>query len=98
MNEADFQRRITDTCDLMGLIWHHETDSRRSNAGFPDLVIAGPGGVLFAELKSEKGRITSHQNFWLYRLREAGSMAVIWRPSHWDEFVLPTLRGLSRRK
>lgn len=52
MNEADFQRRVTDYCDHLGLKWHHETDSRRSKAGFPDLVIVGPGGVVFLELKA----------------------------------------------
>lgn len=45
LTEAAFQQRITDYCDWLKLTWHHETDSRRSRAGFPDLVITGPGGA-----------------------------------------------------
>ena len=71
-----------DLCDLLSLKWHHETDSRRSKEGFPDLVIAGPEGVAFAELKSEKGRATAAQTEWIAALCPH-VYAAFWRPSDW---------------
>ena len=51
MTEAQWQSRVTDYCDLRRLRWFHSGDSRRDScAGFPDLVIVGPGGVVFLEL------------------------------------------------
>lgn len=93
--EAAFQRRVTDLCDVLRLRWHHETDSRRSRAGFPDLVICGPGGVAFVELKAEGGRLSDEQIDWLTALRTAGQAAYVWRPSNWDD-ALSTLRALAR--
>lgn len=81
--EKDFQKRITDLCDWLGLRWYHSNDSRRDNAGFPDLVIVGPGGVVFAELKSRTGRVSAAQEHWNLALLMAGQEAFIWRPEDW---------------
>lgn len=80
ITEAQFQQQITDLCDWLGLRWHHETDSRKSKKGFPDLVICGQR-LIFVELKSEKGRVTKAQQEWLDDLRAAGIEAYVWRPS-----------------
>ena len=84
LSEASLQRLVTDMCDLMRLRWHHETDSRRSKPGFPDLVIVGPGGVLYRELKAQKGRVRREQKQWLADLTAAGADAQIWRPTDWE--------------
>lgn len=96
MNESHWQQRITDLCDLLDLKWHHETDSRRSKSGFPDLVIAGPGGVMFVELKTDKGRVSKDQEEWIARLRAGGAEAHIWRPCHW-EWAYYRLHSLAER-
>jgi hypothetical protein len=96
MSEAQFQKRITDYCDLLGLKWHHETDSRKSKKGFPDLVIAGRGGVIFAELKAQKGRVTNAQADWIGAVLLGGGRAYVWRPSDWPE-VEQILRELAGR-
>lgn len=83
-SEADFQTKITDLCDLLGLKWHHETDSRKTRKGWPDLVIAGPSHVIFVEVKREKGKVTTEQAEWLQTLKKAGALVQIWRPSDWD--------------
>lgn len=85
MTEAEFQKHVTDYCDLIGLKWHHEVDSRKSKSGFPDLVIAGVGGVIFVELKTEKGPLKKEQKEWISRLEQAGAEVNVWRPSHLDE-------------
>jgi hypothetical protein len=64
--EAEWQAFVTDALDLGGWKWHHETDSRKSPSGFPDIVAVHPDrGILFAELKAEKGRLRPEQAAWL---------------------------------
>lgn len=87
MSEDDFQRRILDYCQLRGLLVFHDNDSRRNVAGFPDLVIAGSRGVIYAELKTQTGRVSSDQEKWLLKLRESGQIAAVWRPSQWPLIV-----------
>jgi hypothetical protein len=93
--EKDFQKKVTDLCDYLHLKWHHETDSRRSKKGFPDLLIAGPGGVLFVELKSAKGKTTAEQEEWLDKLDQAGATVYVWRPADFEDAAL-ILKQLAR--
>lgn len=85
ITEAAYSRRITDMANLLGLRWHHEQDSRRSKPGFPDLVLCGPKGVLFLEVKTDTGRIKPEQQAWIDALRGAGQDALIVRPCHWTD-------------
>lgn len=95
MTEADYQKRITDLCDWLGLRWFHSGDSRRDScAGYPDLTIVGPGGLIFAELKTERGRVTDDQFDWLGAL-SAHQPALVWRPSDWP-LVEATLKELAK--
>ena len=82
--EAAFQAKIAETCDLLGLAWHHETDSRRSKPGFPDLCIVG-NRVIFLELKTERGIVSKEQQAWIDRINAStGGWARVVRPSDWD--------------
>jgi hypothetical protein len=56
-------------------------------AGFCDLVMVKPGRLIFAELKSETGRLTEEQTHWIATLREAGAEVWVWRPSDFDQIV-----------
>lgn len=85
MSEEQFQQRILDYCQLRGLLVFHDHDSRRNNPGFPDLVIVGQHGVVFAELKTDTGKLRPDQETWLTALHHAGAIAVIWRPSMWEQ-------------
>lgn len=97
MSENAFQTKIIDLCKWLGLYVYHTYDSRMSVAGFPDLVIVGKRGIVFAELKSTKGKVSLAQEEWLDRLREAGSGQVfLWRPEDWPE-VEKELTALSGR-
>ena len=97
ISEKDFQRTVVEYCHALGYLVYHQVDmgrkdpetdrvsySRRIGPGFPDLVIAGHGRVIFAELKSEKGKLSKDQQAWeeaLYRDAEYH----LWRPSNWNE-------------
>lgn len=74
----DHVRRIT---IQLGLLVHHAYDSRRSDPGLPDLIILSPKGVLWRELKTEKGRLRPMQARWLETLTRNGSDAGVWRPT-----------------
>lgn len=72
----------------LGYLCYHTHDSRRSEAGFPDLVLVGRR-LIFSELKREGKDPTPAQQDWLNRLdgfeRHTGGLVVArcWRPSDW---------------
>ncbi len=97
MTERELLDAVRDACRWGGLLTFHAFDSRRSERGFPDLCVCGPSGVLFRELKAERGRLTADQRTWLDRLTEAGADADVWRPDSWPDRVLTELHGIGGR-
>lgn len=88
LTEVELQQKITDLAELRGWLVYHTYDSRRSAAGFPDLVLCRSGQVLFVEVKSEKGRLSKAQAKWLTELGIGTTLqfdhfheVYIWRPS-----------------
>jgi hypothetical protein len=84
MSERDFQQSILDLSWRCG--WecsYHVHDSRRSEPGFPDLVLVSTtrGRVLWIECKAEKGKVRPEQRRWHDALRAAGQEVYVWRPS-----------------
>jgi len=71
-----------------GWLVYHTHDSRRSEPGFPDLVLVKPasaqaaGRLIFAEVKTAQGKLTVEQMQWLEVLRHsaAGVEVYCWRP------------------
>ena len=61
---------------------YHTADSRRSKAGFPDLVLWRKR-VIFAELKSTNGKLREDQVETLNALANAGANVFVWRPVDW---------------
>lgn len=80
MSEAQLLATIRQACRKLGLLCYHTYDSRRSEPGFPDLVIVGAERVIYRELKSERGRLRPEQRTWLDALSRAGQDADVWRP------------------
>lgn len=60
---------------------YHTHDSRRSEPGFPDLVLVRAGELIFAELKTDEGKVTPAQREWLQALSSTGAETHIWRPA-----------------
>lgn len=88
VSEAEFQRQVCQLASLYGFRWYHTHDSRRSPAGFPDLVLVHPArGVVYAELKSEKGVIRPEQAEWHELLTKAGQRVYVWRPHQLQEIA-----------
>ena len=83
VSEADFQAQVLQLAKLMRWRCYHTHDSRRSEAGFPDLTLVRGGRLIFAELKAEKGKVTGSQQAWLTDLKDTGAEVYLWRPSDW---------------
>lgn len=78
--EADWQRSIVGLAKQLNWLVYHTYNSRRSQAGFPDLVLVRDR-VVFVEVKREKSRLTDDQEQWFHALRAAGIEVYVWRPS-----------------
>lgn len=87
MSEATLERHVqkilrdlSDLAPVGDVLGYHTHFSKASTAGFPDWVFAGPGGVLFRELKTARGRLSLAQVVWRRTLRKAGADVDVWRP------------------
>jgi hypothetical protein len=99
VTERQLQNAILEAAALLGWRSYHTFDSRRSQPGFPDLVLVRTGHLIFAELKAAKGRVSDQQQQWLDELLavSVGSHRVqvyVWRTAHWlDGTVLSVLKA-----
>jgi VRR-NUC domain len=81
-DEKSWQAEVVDIATTCG--WqrrYHTFDSRRSTPGFPDLTLVRPPRLIFAEIKTERGRVTRDQWGWLADLVACGAECYVWRPS-----------------
>lgn len=79
LDEQAWQGRIEGAARLYGWRVYHTHDSRRSAPGFPDLVMVRGPELIFAELKTDTGRVKPEQAEWLEALRVvARAVAMGW--------------------
>lgn len=113
MTETQLQRAVIECARWLGWRVAHfrpawtangyRTPVEGDGAGFPDLVMARGGHLIFAELKAAKGRHTAAQHGWLDDLLavSVGSHRVwvyeCWRPAQWlDGTIEQVLRETGR--
>lgn len=72
-------RRLMKYYHLYGF---HARSAIGSEAGWPDWVIIGPTGILFRELKSQRGELTVEQRRVGSKLAKVGQDWAVWRPQH----------------
>lgn len=98
MPEEDVAAHVVDLCQTFGVLRFHVPDSRWMRAGWPDECLIGPSGVLFRELKSQRGRVRPEQARVIDLMRSAGLDAGYWRP---DDLLSGDIRrsiqAISRR-
>jgi len=111
MSEAQLMKLVIDAAQKLGWIVAHINDRMYSLAiaagrpdvmagakGLPDLIMARSGRVIFAELKSAKGRVRADQQMWLDELQarvpDVTHEVYTWRPADWfDGTIEAVLRG-----
>ena len=86
MTEKELQLQLQALASHCGWAYYHTWNSIHSTPGFPDLVLIKPPRLIFAELKTELGRVTAAQQKWLDILATIPGVEVyLWRPSEFDE-------------
>lgn len=81
--EKQFMAQVIKLATMFDWICYHTHDSRRSVAGFPDLVMLKGTRMIVAELKVGKGRVRPEQQLWLDRFTLVGAEVFVWTEQHW---------------
>ena len=87
-SERLFQDKVEQIAKMNGWLIFHASPKmvrpgvwRSDGKGFPDLVLAHKNrGLIFAELKSQHGRLSFDQTQWLGAISAAGVEHYVWRP------------------
>ena len=98
MTEAQFQQQIIDLGHLYGWRIAHfrpaltskgyKTPVSADGKGFPDLVMVKRARLIFAEVKSDTGKLSPEQKDWITALTcSMRCECYIWKPENWDEIV-----------
>lgn len=96
LTEPELRQKIMDLARSKKLLVHYCGNSRscaQSDAGLPDLIIAGPSGMVMAELKTAQGLTTPAQDNWLWHLKAPASPKLsvyVWRPEHLQDGQIET--------
>ena len=86
MTEKELQAQVQQLAKLGGWQFYHTWNSIHSAPGFPDNVMAKTSRLIFAELKTELGKVTAAQQKWLDILATIpGVECYLWRPSEFEE-------------
>lgn len=85
MPESQLQERIIESATIGGWMHYHTHDSRRSDRGWPDLVLVRGRRMLVLELKRRTGRVSVHQQRWIDALQQVDTLDVrVVRPDDLD--------------
>ncbi|GAH34197.1 unnamed protein product [marine sediment metagenome] len=100
ITEKQFEAQVKDLAKLFGWKYYHTWQSIHSPAGFPDVVMVRPPRLIFAELKSEEGKVSLGQQEWLEILKQCQKLILLnhtqtlmlpevylWRPSQIEEIA-----------
>lgn len=110
--EAEFMGQLIELAQWRGWRVHHTRPAWtgkgwrtpiQGDPGFPDLVLVRKirkhVRVIFAELKSDKGRLTDDQGEWMRLLGDcAGVESYIWKPIMWGDIVATLSSADIKRK
>ena len=95
MTEAQLQQQIIDLARLYGWRVAHfrpawSRDGKRcmtavqaDGAGWPDLTLVKGSRLIFAECKSDTGKVSQAQQEWLDALKKTKAEVYLWRPADW---------------
>src|SRR5688572_13005109 len=97
MTEKELRQSLVRAAREFGWRVYFTWSSMHSPAGFPDLCMVRGDRLLFAELKTDKGKVTPEQQAWQDALTASGRAEVyLWRPSDLDDAYKVLLMELGR--
>jgi hypothetical protein len=87
-DEKHFMADVIKLAKQNGWLVYHTHNSRKSQAGFPDLCMVRFQRLLFVELKTETGKMTAAQHDWFDAINKVpGTACYLWRPSDWPAIL-----------
>ena len=88
ISEKQFESQVKDLAKIFGWKYYHTWRSFHSPAGFPDCVFVRQSRLIFAELKSRKGKLSPDQEAWLECLKATSKCEVyLWRPDDIEQIT-----------
>jgi hypothetical protein len=101
ITEKEWQGLIRQTARAYGWDCYHTQFSFRSDIGYPDLhlwhaVMTGYQTSIWAECKTESGKLRPKQAVTIDSMRSAGLTVYVWRPSDWEQVVRVLSFGRAR--
>src|SRR5262245_27714679 len=94
LSEKKFTQMVIDLARLHGFRVAHFRPARTTRGwvtalsghiGYPDLTLCKGPRLIFAELKTARGKLTPGQTNWLHALEATGAEVYLWKPDQWDE-------------
>ena len=74
---------VVEMARALGWMVYHTHDSRKSQPGFPDLVLVRDR-VVYLECKTATGKLSLDQQAWIAAITAAGGTALVVRPADLD--------------
>ena len=88
MSEKEFQAVVLEAAKVNGWMAYHTYDSRKSQSGFPDLILIRGAVCLALELKSDKGVPSAAQKKWIKAFKQVKIIEADFAyPRHLDQVV-----------
>lgn len=85
ISEKQLTVYVKELAKLFGWRRYHTFWSKHSAKGYPDECLVRDGRLIYAELKSERGKVTPDQQAWLDDLQAVPGVEIYcWRPSQMD--------------
>ena len=85
-SEKDFQQEVRQIARLYGWADYCAYNSRHSPAGWPDLTLLRPPHLIFAELKTDRGRLQPPQKRTIDLLQQCQHIQTfVWRPDDYPQ-------------
>lgn len=85
ITEKQFLQQVVTLAKICGWKHYHTWTSIHSPRGMPDLILCRPPRLVFAELKTMKGKLSEYQVEWMDILADTPHSEVfLWRPNSWD--------------
>lgn len=90
-SEVNSMRTAIALMNEAGFLTYHETDSRRSDPGLPDVIAARPPRLLSVEFKMTSGKLSPEQKYWREDLLACPGveyhLVYLDDPASWERFL-----------
>ncbi len=84
--EKNFENKVKKWLKAKGIYYFKYFGNAYSTAGILDLTLCVNGKFVGVELKAEKGKTSSLQDYNIKKIQESGGIAIVLRPSGFEDF------------